>query len=66
MLNKISKYKTNWIQHVGFEVLTAAVMKKSIFWQITPGSPLEVNRRFGGTSSASTSQEKIRMKRSVG
>jgi hypothetical protein len=33
---------------VGFEVLTAVVMRSSIFWNITPCSPLKVNRRFGG------------------
>jgi hypothetical protein len=27
----------------GFEVLTPVVMKSSIFWDITPGSPLKVN-----------------------
>jgi hypothetical protein len=32
-----------------FEVLTAEVMKSTIFWDITPGSPLNINRRFGGT-----------------
>jgi hypothetical protein len=31
---------------VGFEVLTAAVMKSCIFWDIAPCSPLDVNRRF--------------------
>jgi hypothetical protein len=31
-----------------FEVFKAVVMKGSIFWDITPCSPLEVNRRFGG------------------
>jgi hypothetical protein len=35
---------------VGFEVLTAVVMKISIFWDITPCTPLKVNRRFGGTN----------------
>jgi hypothetical protein len=35
--------------HVGFEVLTAVNMKSIIFWDITPCSPLGVNRRFGGT-----------------
>jgi hypothetical protein len=30
---------------VGFEVLTAVVMKSTIFWNITPCSPLKVNRR---------------------
>jgi hypothetical protein len=36
-------------QFIGFEVLTAVVMKNTIFWDITPCSPLTVNRRFGGT-----------------
>jgi hypothetical protein len=31
---------------VGFEVLTAVVMKSTIFWDIKPCSPLSVNRRF--------------------
>jgi hypothetical protein len=35
--------------YVGFEVLTAVVMKSSVFWDITPCSPLKVNRHFGGT-----------------
>jgi hypothetical protein len=33
---------------LGFEVLTAVVIKSSIFWDITPCSLLKVNRRFGG------------------
>jgi hypothetical protein len=33
---------------IGFEVLTAVVMKSSSFWDITPCSPLKVSRRFGG------------------
>jgi hypothetical protein len=32
---------------VELEVLAAVVMKCSIFWAITPCSPLNVNRRFG-------------------
>jgi hypothetical protein len=36
---------------VGFDVLTAVVMKSTIFWDITPCSLLSVNRRFGGTYS---------------
>jgi hypothetical protein len=39
---------------VGFEVLTALVTKSAIFWDITPRSPLKVNRRFGGTSPPSS------------
>jgi hypothetical protein len=34
---------------VGFEVLTAVVMKSTLFWDITPYSLLKVNRRFGET-----------------
>jgi hypothetical protein len=33
---------------VGFEVLTAVVMKSTIFWDISTCSPLSVNRLFGG------------------
>jgi hypothetical protein len=36
--------------YVGFEVLTAVDVKSKIFWDITPCSPLKVNRRFGRTS----------------
>jgi hypothetical protein len=35
--------------YVGFEVLTAVVMKSTIFWDITPCISMKVNRRFGGT-----------------
>jgi hypothetical protein len=34
---------------VGFEVLTAVVMKSNIFWDVTKCRPLKVKRRFGGT-----------------
>jgi hypothetical protein len=34
---------------VGFEVLTAVIMKISIFWDITQCSLLKLNRRFEGT-----------------
>jgi hypothetical protein len=37
-------------EFVRSEVLTAAVMKNSILWDITPYSPFKVNRRFGRTS----------------
>jgi hypothetical protein len=39
---------------MGFEVLTAVVMGSYIFWDITPCSPLKVNRLFGGTSPPSS------------
>jgi hypothetical protein len=37
-----------------FEVLTAVVMKSSIFLDIMPCSPLKVGRRFGGSPPAFT------------
>jgi hypothetical protein len=37
------------LNDVRYEVLTAVVMKISIFWDITPCRPLKVNRRFWGT-----------------
>jgi hypothetical protein len=36
------------MKNEGFEDLTALVMNSSIFWDITPCSPLKVNRLFGG------------------
>jgi hypothetical protein len=33
----------------GFEILTALVMKSTVFWDKMPCSPLKVNRRFGWT-----------------
>jgi hypothetical protein len=35
--------------YLGFEVLTPVVTKTTTFWDITPCSMMEVNRRFGGT-----------------
>jgi hypothetical protein len=37
---------------VGFVVLTAVLMKSSVSCDITPRSPLKVDRRFGGMLSA--------------
>jgi hypothetical protein len=34
---------------IGFQVLTTVITKSSIFWDITPCSPLKVNRPFGVT-----------------
>jgi hypothetical protein len=36
------------VSYIGFEVLTAVVMKSSTFWDIMSCSQLKVNRRFGG------------------
>jgi hypothetical protein len=46
---KYRLYLTTKNMTVGSEVLTAVVMKTSVFWDITPCSPLKVNGRFGGT-----------------
>jgi hypothetical protein len=49
--NKGTKSQINWTRYfsglVGFEVPTAVVMKSTIFWDITPCSPLSFNRHFG-------------------
>jgi hypothetical protein len=36
------------MKSVGFEVLIAANLHSTIFWVVTPYSPVEVQRRFGG------------------
>jgi hypothetical protein len=38
--------ETQYSRRVGSEFLTSVVMKRSIFWYVTPGSPMKVNRRF--------------------
>jgi hypothetical protein len=45
--------------NVECEILTAVVMKSAIFWDITPYSPLSINRRFGGTYSLHLQGKKI-------
>lgn len=34
--------------NVGFEALTALIIKIPVFWDIMPLSPAKVNQRFGG------------------
>jgi hypothetical protein len=41
--------ETTILKCVGFDYLTAVVMKSSVFWDIKPYSLMIVNRRFGGT-----------------
>jgi hypothetical protein len=38
----------NKLRNVGFQTLTAVIMKSTIFWDITPCSPLKVKGRFRG------------------
>jgi hypothetical protein len=40
--------ETRSVVYIGFEVLTAVVMKSTIFWDITPCSPLSVNQSESG------------------
>jgi hypothetical protein len=42
--------KEIWKDRGRSEILTAVVMKTSIFKDITPCSAVNINRRFGGTS----------------
>jgi hypothetical protein len=44
LMNTLWQHYKDYVQ---FEVFTAVVMKSSTFWDITPYSPLKVNRRFG-------------------
>jgi hypothetical protein len=46
-VNVSYKFKQhNFVSAVGFELLTAVVIKSSLLWVITPCSPLEFNRLF--------------------
>jgi Na+-transporting NADH:ubiquinone oxidoreductase subunit NqrF len=46
--NKFKTHILNNYYSVGFTVLTAVVMKSSIFGDIRTCTPLKVNRHFGG------------------
>jgi hypothetical protein len=48
LVNTFQNFDGTFYTHLGFEAITAVVMKSSIFWDITPCSLLKVNRRFGG------------------
>jgi hypothetical protein len=57
LFETLPEYPVSWItlgalmkmHYVWIEVLTAVVLKSSVFWDIMPSSPFKVNRRFGGT-----------------
>jgi hypothetical protein len=51
------------IKTKGVEVLTAVVMKSSIFWDTKPCSPLKVNRRLEGTCRLHLQSGRIRQVR---
>jgi hypothetical protein len=44
-----TEFTIDLLRHVGFDVLTSGVMKSSIFWDVTPSSPLNVKGCFGRT-----------------
>jgi hypothetical protein len=44
-----TEFTIELLRYVGFEVLTAVVMKCSIFWDVTLSSPLKLKGCFGGT-----------------
>jgi hypothetical protein len=37
---------SNYLKYVWFEDFTAVAMMRSIHWNVTPCSPVKVNRRF--------------------
>jgi hypothetical protein len=43
MQQVIPPYSQSQITFVGFEIFAAVVMESTIFWDITPCSPLKVN-----------------------
>jgi hypothetical protein len=45
---------TGSLYYFGFEILTAMVVKISVFWGRTPCNPFKVIRRFGRTSPPSS------------
>jgi hypothetical protein len=47
--------------YVAHEVLTAVVKKSSIFWDITPCSPLKAKWRFGGTYGLHLARLKMKL-----
>jgi hypothetical protein len=61
-----SFYDDQYGYYVGFEVLTAVVMKSTIFWDIMPCSLLSVIRRFGGTYRLHLQGQKISWVRNRG
>jgi hypothetical protein len=54
----LAQYWSQWqdfvkrIMNIWFQVLSAVVIKSSIFWDITPRSPLKVSRHIGGLLAA--------------
>jgi hypothetical protein len=48
-VTSLNKLQNRALQRAGFEVSTAVAMKSYVFWDATPCSTVEVDRRFKGT-----------------
>jgi hypothetical protein len=48
----VTRYTSYLRDYVGFEVLTEIIMKGSVFWDIAPCGPVQVENSFRGTSLA--------------
>jgi hypothetical protein len=55
----------NHVPIVGFDVITAVIMKSSIFWDVTTYT-VEVRRRFGGSTASIFVFERVRQTSSKG
>jgi hypothetical protein len=53
------------VGHVGYEILTAVVMKNALFWDIMSCSPLKVNRRSGWICGLHLQDWRIRQKKTA-
>jgi hypothetical protein len=53
------------VNYVGFKVLTAVVMKNYIFWNITPCSPVKVNRRLRAACPSSSGSKSVPSKKAA-
>jgi hypothetical protein len=64
-VNVWSRFCEESLDYVGFDVLTAVVMKSTIFWNITPYSPLSVKRRFWGTYRLHLQRRKTKLSKKL-
>jgi hypothetical protein len=60
-----TQWLIDWTMARPFDVLTAAVMESTVIWDITPCSPLKVNRRFGRTYRLHVHSRTSRVKRAA-
>jgi hypothetical protein len=58
------EFQTHY-ENVGFEVLTAVDMQSSIIWNVTPCSPLKINRCFRPEDSECSSETSVDFRRAT-